>query len=389
MENYMKRRVENLLTEALEEFPVVMVSGPREAGKTSLLKNLLSKDYQYVSFEDPLKIDKFESDPHGFFKEFSGTHIFFDEVQHVPGLTEYLHINANTRYVLAGSHSLENFPEKAPHLAGKCYNITILPPQLVEIPGKKSHLQKLKGSFPALIQHHYIDWTEWYASYLLHYLEAKAGCHFNNDHRADFRHFIQLLAANIAKELNASVLAKEIGVDVKTIQKWITLLEKDHLIFLVPSYHDDLGKRIVKRPKLYFIDTGLVCYLTGISDISALEKGPMGGPIFENYIAVEIYKNICHTGSEGKLYYYRDNHNLESDLIIEDSLTDSVNFITIRHTATAREKMVEDITKLMDLKKSREELHHVEGTLLYQGSNETLEQKNISIKNYLSYLDFN
>jgi len=204
----------------------------------------------------------------------------------------------------------------------------------------------------------------------------------------DFRRLILLLAARVSQEFNAGTLARELGVSVKTVQSWISVLEASYIVYLLPSYHRNLGKRIVKRPKLYFYDTGIVCYLTGLRDYEMLDKGPLAGPVFENYCLAEILKGVLHSGADIRLYYFRSNSGLETDIIIEDRDRDKTLYLEVKNTATARFRMIESLKKLIELEEANESLRpaEVKGFLLYKGSESPVFSDNIYVVNYRKFL---
>ena len=202
----------------------------------------------------------------------------------------------------------------------------------------------------------------------------------------DFHRLIMLLAAHVSQELNMSGLAKKIGVTMKTIQSWISILEASYIIFLLPAYHNNLGKRIVKRPKMYFYDTGLICYCTGINNDDALRKGPLDGAIFENYIVAETKKRILHTGANKELFYFRDNLGLECDLIVEDKEKNCLEFIEIKSNETPKHQMIKAIDNLMGRQRKLTSLYKIYGHLVYRGKQSGKFTDKISYTNYKSFI---
>jgi predicted AAA+ superfamily ATPase len=216
--------------------------------------------------------------------------------------------------------------------------LSLLPLQYREIPEEQKDKQIVYGSYPELVTRDYLNNAEWFGSYISTYVERDVRSFFNIGNLITFRKLVQLLAARCSQELNMVQLSREIGVDAKTIQSWISVLEASYVIFLLPSYHKNLGKRIVKRPKIYFYDTDLVCYLTGIGSENILNKGLLGGAVFENYIIAEIKKTILHCSLTDKLFYFRSNAGLEADLIIDAPRKQSITFIEIKNNSTPRYK---------------------------------------------------
>lgn len=211
---------------------------------------------------------------------------------------------------------------------------------------------------------------EWFESYIQNYIERDVRALSNIENLKDFQKFINLLAAKTGQEFNATSFANDLGVNYKTIQSWFSILEASYIVFSIEPYFHNLGKRIVKRPKVYFWDTGLVCYLTGIRTLEMLEKGPLCGPIFENYLIAEIYKAIQHLKKDHKLFYFRSSLGHEADLILEDRKNQQILFAEIKYNQTARPIMVEKIKNLIE--KEKEYQVHIGykagGLLLYSGA---------------------
>ena len=229
---------------------------------------------------------------------------------------------------------------------------------------------------------------EWHENYIQNYLERDVRNLANIGNLRDFKRFINLLAANTSQEFNASSYANEIGVNYKTIQSWLSILEASYIIFSIEPYFHDLGKRIVKRPKIYFWDTGLVCYLTGIRSRELFGKGPLCGPIFENYLISEILKDIKHNNKDIKLFYFRSNLGRESDLIIEDRVNKRIIFSEIKYNKTARPKMVENIKVLVEKEKKYQvhEGYDISGLLLYNGDQKGSYFNSVSYMPWSSFL---
>jgi len=294
---YLSRKIEQTIKHYTSIFPAVAVTGPRQSGKSTLLREIFGKKYTYVTFDDPIVVEQFLSDPKGFMAEYNNK-IIYDEAQKVPDLFHYLKIEIDNdrnnygKFLLTGSSQFAFTKNITETLAGRIGMLALLPFQKQEIPQKQQHNQILLGGYPELVNRNYKNTKEWYSAYLSNYLERDVRSLSNIGNMRDFQRLISLLASRTAQELNMSKLAREIGVNIKTIQNWISVLQASYIIFLLPPYHRNLGKRIVKRPKLYFYDTGLLCYLAGIRNIEILEKGPLQGEIFETYIVSEIMKSV-------------------------------------------------------------------------------------------------
>ncbi|MFH1428521.1 MAG: ATP-binding protein [Candidatus Margulisiibacteriota bacterium] len=388
---YIKRIAEETIKKQIKLFPAVALTGPRQSGKSTLLKHLFNKSYQYVTFDDPLQIEFFESDPQGFMQNYADKTIF-DEVQRVPALFNYLKIAIDNNrqnygnFILTGSSQFSMIKQITETLAGRIGMLNLLPFQLKETPDKQKNDQILLGSYPELICRNYSGSAEWYAAYIRNYLERDVRNLANIGNLRDFQRLISLLAARTSQELNMSSLSKELGISVKTVQSWISILEASYIIFLVPSYHKNLGKRIVKRPKVYFYDTGLVCYLTGIRSIEMLDKGPLAGPIFENFVTADVKKRIAHLQEDAALFYFRDNLGLEVDLIIENYTKNNISLFEIKKTHTIRPKMFDAIKSLSQkIQADPTETKTVENAIIYSGKSQNYSDSSQCI-NYREFL---
>jgi len=374
---YIHRQIEGTLRKYLGLFPAVTVTGPRQSGKSTMLKECLKDKYKYVTFDRIQNIEDFSSDPQSFIQKYNNK-VIFDEAQKVPQLFNHIKLMIDEdrqnygNFILTGSSQFSMVKGITETLAGRVGNICLLPFQYLEIPDKQKSNQLLFGSYPENVLRGYNGTLEWYESYIQNYLERDVRNLANIGNLRDFKKFINLLAANAAQEFNASSYANEIGVNYKTIQSWFSILEASYIVFAIEPYFHNLGKRIVKRPKVYFWDTGLICYLTGIRSKELFENGPLCGPIFENYLISEILKTIKHNNKDIKLFYFRSNLGRKSDLIMEDRSNKKIIFCEIKYNKTARPKMVENIKILLEREKEYRvhSGYDISGLLLYSG-NET------------------
>lgn len=310
------------------------MTGPRQSGKSTLLINLFGKTHNLISFDDPLVRERALSDPK-LFLENSGERIIFDEIQYVPQILPYVKIlidkdrTKRGRFIMTGSCQFNLIKDLGETLAGRIGILVLLPfgkDEKEEIPNLRPKLKTtkdhfihacLRGSFPEVSIHPTIDATHWYAGYLATYLERDVRTLYNFGSLRDFQRFLQLLASRCSQALNLSSLANDLGVAVNTIKKWISVLEASQIVYLLPPYYQNLGKRITKNPKVYFLDCGLVCYLTGLKDQEHLLKGPMAGALFENYCLQETIKSFFNQGLPPRIFYLRTHNGLEVDLLIE------------------------------------------------------------------------
>ena len=377
--SYHYRIIEKKLTAYLQFFSVVGLTGPRQSGKSTLLLKQLP-GYRYINFDDIRFVQAFYDDPQKFMRLYDNK-VIFDEVQKVPELFNYIKIAVDQdrdtcgKFILTGSSRFSMIRHLADSLAGRIGLLSLLPYQFSELPAHSRELALLHGSYPELVNKGYQLSQDWYAAYIDTYLntDLKALIHIGD--MRDFMRFIQLLAANTAQLLNLSHYARDLGVDVKTIKRWVGVLEGSYIIFLLSPYYSNRGKRITKSPKVYFYDNGLVNYLVGIETIAHLENGPMAGALFENYVVSDIYKKVLHTGSHTKLYHYRTQHGVEVDLIMEQAQQKTL--IEIKHSETYHPRMIKPINSL-----------YADGDkayLLYRGQALSAAEQ-VEIINYQDYL---
>ncbi len=387
--NYIHRTIEKTLTDYLSIFPVTAITGPRQSGKTTLIRQSLKDKYRYVTFDDPMIVDFFYSDPKAFMQQY-GNRIVFDEVQKVPEIFSYIKMEVDRdrqnygKFVLTGSSQFSLLKQITESLAGRIGLLSLLPFQYDELPDLQKNDQLVYGSYPELVIRKYRNSSEWFGSYINTYIEKDVHSLYNIGNLRDFQQLIKLLAARCSEELNMSSLAREIGVSAKTIQNWISVLEASYILFLLPPYHRNLGKRIVKRPKLYFYDTGLVCYLTGIENDKILNKGPLGGSVFENYIVAETKKTLSHRGLTDQLFYFRNNAGLETDLIIESPNKQSLNYLEIKNNSTPKYKMIKNLGIIMKLETSPA---IKKGYLVHKGKDEGNFTEDIEYINFRTYFN--
>jgi hypothetical protein len=378
--HYIKRVLEKVTAKYLSNFPVVGITGPRQSGKSTMLLKSLGQTYQYVTFDDYRMVDLFYSDPVRFMRIYSDK-VIFDEVQKVPEIFSYikLAVDADRRrsgkFIVTGSSQFHFMKRISESLAGRIGLLSLLPFQFSEVPTRLRSDSIFRGGYPELVTKKYYLAEQWYSSYVETYLNRDVREIIKIGDIRDFQKCLQLLASRVSNILNLSDLARDVGVTVPTIKSWLSVLEASYIIFLLPPYYKNLGKRIIKSPKIYFWDTGLISFLTGVSTSQLFEKGPMYGAIFENYVLSEIYKQELHRNSMSKLYYYRTNHGVEVDLIIDHNVTKK--WIEVKVSETFKPDMIKHIEHLGR--------GNYKGYLLYRGK-EVSFTKDIKIINYAEYL---
>jgi predicted AAA+ superfamily ATPase len=312
---YIQRRLAGVLLDAARHFPAVVVTGPRRAGKTTLLRRLFSKA-RYVLLEDPDVQARVRSDPRAFLEALRPP-VVFDEIQNTPELLAYVRTVIDTgprrmgQWLFTGSQEAPLMQGISESMAGRAAILQLLPFSLSET--KKVTL--LHGGFPEVLARPKAR-SLWFASYLQTYLERDVRAITNVRDLATFRRFLALLASRHGQILNKTDLAAPLGVTVPTIGDWLHILEVTGQVILVPPYFENLGKRLIKSPKVYLGDSGLACYLLGLTSVGELERSPFLGALFEGFVAAEILKSQADRGMRKELYYFRDQQGLEVDFLV-------------------------------------------------------------------------
>lgn len=356
---YVKREIEKSILAAAKQFPAIAVTGPRQAGKSTLLKHLFSKTHKYLTLDDPLLREKAISDPE-FFLDEAGEAFILDEIQYVPQIMSYIKIRIDNdrekkgRFIFTGSQQFNLIKGLSESLAGRIALFDLLPFSVYEKKNQDS-LKKtdffvdacLNGSYPELFLMNKKDVSIWYASYLQTYLERDVRMISDIGNLRDFQRLIRLLAARCSQILNMSDISSELGVSVNTVKKWISILEASKIVYLLCPYYRNMGKRVTKSPKIYFYDCGLVCYLTGIENRDVLLKGPLCGALYENFCVQEMLKVIYNHVKNVSPYYLRTQNNLEIDILVEKDL--SVYPFEIKHSKTLKFDMAKPIDRFTSI----------------------------------------
>lgn len=320
---YRSRDAESLLKRYLRQYPIVTVIGPRQSGKTTLCRHLLP-EMPYASLENPDMARRAASDPRAFLSTFPKGAIL-DEIQRAPELLSYLQgiVDEDARpgrYVLTGSAQLELLGKVSQSLAGRTALLTLLPFTLSEAYPKPARIQAeamlFRGFFPR-VHTRKLDVREAMDFYCATYLERDVRNVLQVRDLGQFDLFLRLSATRTGQVLNVSGLGAEAGVSNKTATHWLSVLQATFLVFLLRPHHTNLGKRLVKAPKLHWIDPGLCAYLLEMRSPDHIATHPMRGALFESFVAAELMKQACHRGRRPNLYYFRDNHGLEIDLLMD------------------------------------------------------------------------
>ena len=342
---YIERHIFPYILRMKNQFKVLLITGSRQVGKSTLLKEKFFSDYEYVVLDDYTELDLAKNDPSLFLKNHP-IPLIIDEVQRVPELFLQLKYIADKssekgKIILTGSQSYKLLQNVSDSLAGRICLIDMsslsmreikninfdLPflPTTEYIETRKTHLQSYdnlwkfiqRGSMPELHDEN-IEWEPFYRSYVRTYLERDVAELINTKNLLKFNNFMKCLAARTGELLNYNSIARDVGVTLKTIQEWTSILESSGIIYLLHSYENNITNRTVKTPKVYFMDTGLVCYLVGWSSANVAMNGAMNGALFENFVISEVIKSYYNSGNDVQnLYFYRDKDQHEIDLIIE------------------------------------------------------------------------
>jgi hypothetical protein len=333
------RALEQKLRELAGYYPVVVVTGPRQSGKTTLCQ-IVFPAKTYVSLE-ALDTREFAlSDPRGFLAQHADGAIL-DEIQHAPELLNYLQGDIDARpdpgrFVLTGSQHFGLSQSISQTLAGRCGILVLLPPSLDELrafPTAPTELFSVlwQGAYPRIYDRN-IPAHQWLADYTHTYVQRDVRQVINVGDLHAFSGFLKLCAGRTAQEINLSALGSDAGVSHNTVRAWLSVLETSYLIHRLPAWHPNIRKQVVKAPKLHFFDSGLACYLLGIREPEQLRLHPLRGAIFESWVISEIYKASVHVGMDPRVFHYRETRGLEIDLLIEQG--EGLDAVEIKSAAT-------------------------------------------------------
>ncbi len=337
-----KRHLQSVLENSANWFPVISLTGPRQSGKTTLAKATFTQAH-YVSLEDPAQRNLALEDAKGFLSQFGSDQVILDEAQRVPDLFSYIQgivdeHNILGQYILTGSQNFLLLEKISQSLAGRCAIHHLLPFSKSELLGKKAtdletiaHIVKSPrkkkitaklfdtlwtGGYPRIYDKQ-IPPQHWLTNYVQTYIERDVRSIVNVSDLETFTRFLRLCAGRSGQILNLQSLGNDCSIDGKTVKSWLSILETSFIIKLLRPYHKNFNKRLIKSPKLYFLDSGLLCYLLGIQKPNELLMHSSRGVIFESWVIAELYKNYYHTGKQPYMYYFRDSNNNEIDLILE------------------------------------------------------------------------
>ncbi len=312
---YLHRTLEAVIERAAKQFPAVVLTGPRRAGKTVLLQHL-RPTASYRLLEDPSILAAVRADPATFLDELKPP-VVIDEIQHAPELLAHIRARIDAeprragRWFLTGSQEAPLMQGVTESLAGRAAVLHLLPLSQAESP----RVDLWTGGMPEIVARP-AGRELWFSSYLQTYLERDVRAVTQVKDLATFRRFLAVLASRHGQVLNKTDLAAPLGVSVPTIGEWLSVLEITGQVAVVPPYFENFGKRLLKSPKVYWLDSGMVCHLLGLHSRAELERSPFLGPIWEGFVAAEILKTQTNRGRRRELYYFRDQQGLEVDFLV-------------------------------------------------------------------------
>lgn len=335
---YIKRKIESTILEAAKYFPVITVTGPRQSGKTTMLKHIFPH-LHYYSLED-LDTRSFAMEDPVRFLHLHEDGMILDEVHNYPELLSYIQgivdEQPHKKFVLSGSSNFALLKKVSQSLAGRSGVFELMPLSIEEVKGQIEYVDDAdqllyQGLYPAVCSCKNIP-KFLYPSYVKTYLERDVRDLLNVKDMRLFNMFLKLCAGRIGSVFNASEIAGEIGVSSKTIQAWVSILQASYVVYLLPPYFENSRKRLTKSPKMYFCDTGLACTLLGIESAEQLAFDKMRGHLFENLIVVELLKRRLNEGKESNLYFYRDSNQNEVDILVNNG--SSLDAIEVKSAMT-------------------------------------------------------
>lgn len=362
---HVPRQLEVQLRSAVRNFPAVVLTGPRRAGKTHLLRHCFAKA-SYFLLEDPDVVARLRADPQGFLDAVK-TPVILDEVQNVPEIFTYVRSRIDRQprrpgqWILTGSQEAPLMQGVTESMAGRAAVLQLMPFSMRET----QKVTLLAGGYPEAVARR-ANARLWFSSYVQTYLERDVRAVTAVKDLATFRRFLALLASRHGQVLNRTDLAAPLGVSVPTITQWLSVLETTVQILIVPPFFENFGKRLIKSPKIYIADSGVACHLLGIDSAAELEKSPFHGVLFEGFMAAEIVKAQINSGRRRELYYFRDEQGLEVDFLVPGK-SGAVALVECKTSRTVTPAMAAPMQRLGDaIKRKRRNGTTVEMYLVYR-----------------------
>ncbi|MCF7794846.1 ATP-binding protein [Patescibacteria group bacterium] len=374
------RKITKEILQLKKEFPIVTILGPRQSGKTTLVQDIF-KTYKYVSFEDPDIRELVKDDPRGFLKEYD-KNVIIDEVQRVPEFFSYLqthvdNIKKNGSFILTGSHNYLLMESISQSLAGRTGIVTLLPLSMEELPKENiSNLNKaiFTGFYPRIFDQS-IRPSSFYKSYVNTYIERDIRMIKNISSYSSFLRFLKLIAGRCGQVLNIKTIAEDSGISYHTAENWISILETSYIIFKLQPYYKNFNKRIIKSPKIFFYDTGLLSYLLGIRKEDELTNHYLKGNIFENFIVSDIIKYDYNRGNLANFYFWQDSNANKVDLIIDNG--QDVTAIEIKAGSTIRSELFKNLVSWRELQDNKKQ-----SEFLFYAGDMNISRKGVKVLNW-------
>jgi len=372
---YIHRELESPIAKAGRAFPAIVLTGPRRSGKTSLLRHLFP-EAAYFLLEDPDVVARLRADPQGFLDAVKGPAIL-DEVQNVPELFSYVRTRIDReprrrlRWILTGSQEAPLMQGVTESMAGRAAIFQLWPMSVRE----SAKVTTLRGGYPEVLARPAAA-KLWFSSFVQTYLERDVRSITTVRDLATFRRFLAIVASRHGQLLNRSDIAAPLGVSVPTVSQWLGILETTGQVLLVPPYFDNLGKRLVKSPKVYIADPGLACHLLGIESAAELARSPFRGALFEGLVASEIVKRQIHAGGRREIYHFRDEQGLEVDFVVPGR-GGSVRLVECKAGRTVTPAMAAPLQRLSATiaKKGK---GRVEAVLVHEASGRTMKTQAVA-----------
>ncbi|WP_245801089.1 ATP-binding protein [Sphingobacterium nematocida] len=379
MSEWITRTLAEQIRKRINQYPILAVTGPRQSGKTTLLK-VLFPDYTYVSLENPDNRSFATEDPNGFLKQYSGQ-VILDEVQRAPELFSYLQTVVDEsgemgQYILSGSQNFHLLKHITQSLAGRVALFRLLPldTQELEQAGKlpSNYLEAcIKGGYPA-IYHRGINPTDFYANYIRTYIEKDVTELINIRDLNSFRTFLGLCAARAGQLLNLTAMANECNISQPTAKSWLSILESSYVVFQLYPYHENFNKRLVKTPKLYFYDTGLLTHLLQIREQEELATNRFKGNIFENFVIANFQKFNENSYQHLQYYFWQDHNGIELDLLLKNA--NGFEVYEVKSTQTLSAPLFKNLKHFAELAHPQRVIPH-----LVYGGEESLIRSGVQV----------
>lgn len=367
------RKMADTILISARDYPIVGVIGPRQSGKTTLVQSVFP-DYQYVNLEAPDLRRFAQEDPRGFMATYP-KRVILDEVQRVPELLSYLQVHVdsikeNGQFILTGSQHFLLMESISQSLAGRISLHTLLPLSLEELGNKMDPKTiVLRGGYPKIYDAD-ISFSQWYGNYIQTYLDRDIRTLSQVEDLTTFEKFVRLCAGRSGQLLNLSSLAMDTGISHNTAKSWISLLKTSFIVYVLEPFHKNFNKRLVKSPKMYFVDTGLACKLLDIETEGQLMTHPLYGALFETMVVGEYFKYCYNRAISTNAYFWRDKSGREVDLVIEKA--DKILPIEIKSGATVNEDYFTNINFFLNLSEQSQ------GIVIY-GGNQNQKRRNIQV----------